>query len=328
MCALVDAAQPNPHPTRRTQQPPTHTYKTNQNQEITIHHTLRRQFWWYEGQLFLDEIRCPAFIGLSGNDEIVPSDTLKVYVDDFLERHHAEEHARYAHRSMLAHQQEQQQEQHQQQQQEEKEERQGGGGGGGEGGNGHPHHSSSSSSFAAPAVAAAPSASAASASGSSAAPQPTAGARGGKNATVSYVFDDAEGGARYANHAPTCRCELGHGGKGCLRQRIQYAYWPRWSHGEILFRLPTLYALDAQLRDQERFFRTREVEDAMTASMRPLPRSKRSSLLLVDARGGGGGGGGGGSAHRPVSMPAAGGRRAMVAPAGVAADGAGNGVVW
>lgn len=52
--------------------------KQTNKQEITIHHTLRRQFWWYEGQLFLDEVRCPAFIGLSGNDEIVPSDTLRV----------------------------------------------------------------------------------------------------------------------------------------------------------------------------------------------------------------------------------------------------------
>ena len=63
--------------------------------EITIHHTLRRQFWWYEGQLFLDAIKCPVFIGLSGNDEIVPSPVLKVYIEDHLKKIHAEEHQRY-----------------------------------------------------------------------------------------------------------------------------------------------------------------------------------------------------------------------------------------
>lgn len=63
--------------------------------EITIHHTLRRQFWWYEGQLFLDEIKCPVYVGLSGNDEIVPSAILKLYIEDHLAKTHAEEHHRH-----------------------------------------------------------------------------------------------------------------------------------------------------------------------------------------------------------------------------------------
>lgn len=135
----------------------------------------------------------------------------QVYIDDYLERHHADEHARYE--KMLAHQH-------------------------------HPHHG------------------------------------GGSNSNAALLPDAVDGSSSilatgppsYCNHDPTCQCELGKGGKGCLRQRIQCAYWSGWSHGEILFRLPTLYALDKQLRAQEHFFRTRDVEDTMNASMRPVPR--------------------------------------------------------
>ncbi len=223
-------------------------------------------------------MRCPAFIGLSGNDEIVPSDTLKVYIEDFLERHHAEEHGR--HERMLAHRQQQQEQQQQDAAAAPLPDGNGTGSGGG-------------------------------------------GAGGGGNPTTTYVFDDAVAGgvssaAPYCNHDPACACPLGKGGKGCLWQRIQFAYWPRWSHGEILFRLPTLYALDKQLRDQERFFRTREVEDTMTASMRPLPRGLSRKLDHHNGNGNGNGNGHGLS-RRPVSMPAPALRQAMLLGKGPAA---------
>lgn len=63
-----------------------------QKQEITIHQTLRRQFWWYEGILFLEDIRCPVFFHLSGSDEIVPSEAVRAYIDRYCQAHHNQEH--------------------------------------------------------------------------------------------------------------------------------------------------------------------------------------------------------------------------------------------
>lgn len=62
------------------------------SQEITIHQTLRRHFWWYEGIIFLEDIRCPVFFHLSGKDEIVPSAAIRAYIDKYCATHHAEEH--------------------------------------------------------------------------------------------------------------------------------------------------------------------------------------------------------------------------------------------
>lgn len=56
--------------------------------EITIHHALKRHFWWYAGQIFLDEIDCPVFFSLSGKDEIVPSSAILEYI----ELHHRKAH--------------------------------------------------------------------------------------------------------------------------------------------------------------------------------------------------------------------------------------------
>jgi hypothetical protein len=53
---------------------------------------LRRQFWWYEGQLFLDELNCPVYVGLSGGDEIVPSSVIRDYIELYREKHHIDEH--------------------------------------------------------------------------------------------------------------------------------------------------------------------------------------------------------------------------------------------
>lgn len=175
-----------------------------------------------------------------------------MYIDDFLERHHGEEHARYE--KMLAHQH----------------------------GQGQPQNTYGN-----------------------AAPLPDAG--------PAFPPRAATPPGSYCNHDPTCRCDLGKGGKGCLRQRIQYAYWPGWSHGEILFRLPTLYALDAQLRAQEHFFRTRDVEDTMNASMRPVPRRSGSSGMGASV------------GRRPVSMPSQAMRQALAEAAAAAAERAGQG---
>lgn len=57
------------------------------------------------------------------------------------------------------------------------------------------------------------------------------------------------------------RCELNLDGPGCIKHRIQYAYWEGWSHGEILFRYPSLKALDKALRAQEKYF-IRHVSDS------------------------------------------------------------------
>jgi hypothetical protein len=45
----------------------------------------RRHFWWYAGQLWLEDVRCPVFLGLSGADEIVPSAAVR----DYVHLHHA-----------------------------------------------------------------------------------------------------------------------------------------------------------------------------------------------------------------------------------------------
>ena len=254
--------------------------------EITIHHTLRRQFWWYEGQLFLDEIKCPVFIGLSGNDEIVPSPVLKVYIEDHLEKYHAEEHQRYQARAQR----------NLNYNNHEVARRQSSLGVGLGNGNGHAGNGNGSSSSTLH-------------SGSSSHNKLNEGgsSSNGENGGIggnghgstnssslhksstssikhSVSFEPAAsdktsssnggciggcGGAAAATGAAAaaCCCTLGDK-RGCVLERIQYSYWEGWSHGEILFRFPQLKALDVAVREQEKLFRSPEVMASMDASTR------------------------------------------------------------
>ncbi|KAM3576717.1 hypothetical protein VYU27_001312 [Nannochloropsis oceanica] len=252
--------------------------------EITIHHTLRRQFWWYEGQLFLDAIKCPVFIGLSGNDEIVPSPVLKVYIEDHLKKIHAEEHQRYQARSKCSNSSSNDSTSAQ---------RQCSLSSSGTGnGNHYSNHgsisndnlpkSSHSSSNDGKGYNSSSSGSSSSRSSSSSSRSSSGGPS--EKAVVSFELTASErakstnggcSGECGAAAGATASCYLGDK-RGCVLERVQYSYWEGWSHGEILFRFPQLKALDVAMREQEKLFRSPEVTVAMEASTKAP--SRQSSL--------------------------------------------------
>ena len=281
--------------------------------EITIHHTLRRQFWWYEGQLFLDEIKCPVFIGLSGNDEIVPSPVLKMYIEDHLEKNHAEEHARYQARAQrnnnngVARRQSSL--------------------GVGVGGVGNGDGSSSSNSSGNGEVGGNGQGSTSSSSSikHSVSFDPAALDKASSSSNGGGCNGGCGGGgaaatAGAAAGAAAC-CSLGDR-RGCVLERIKYSYWEGWSHGEILFRFPQLKALDIAVREQEKMFRSPEV-DASTRQPRrqgSLDQSRAAGVVaaaqhysrkasaslsvagVVENGGGGAGGHGAGVGGKKLSL--------------------------
>ena len=61
------------------------------SRELTIAHTLHRNFWWYRNALWLEDIpdSIPVIVGIGGVDEVASPSALKEYVDLCTEKRRA-----------------------------------------------------------------------------------------------------------------------------------------------------------------------------------------------------------------------------------------------
>merc|ERR1712113_67307 len=60
-------------------------------QELYICHTLMRNLFWWDSNVFVEELTPPCLVLLSGMDEIVPAHSVRRYLDAELARREAKE---------------------------------------------------------------------------------------------------------------------------------------------------------------------------------------------------------------------------------------------